>query len=47
MTHLSALIAKRYGDTAFKQIIVYYGYERYWREQLIALNEVGGSFWIG
>jgi len=41
MIHFTTWIAKRYEDPAFKQIFVDYGSERYWREQLIALQEVG------
>ena len=41
MIHFTTWIAKRYEDPAFKQIFIDYGSERYWREQLIALQEVG------
>lgn len=47
MIHFTTWIAKRYEDPAFKQIFVDYGSERYWREQLIALQEVGESLGIG
>lgn len=40
MIHFTTWIAKRFEDPAFKQIFVDYGTERYWREQLIALQEV-------
>jgi Ser/Thr protein kinase RdoA (MazF antagonist) len=41
MIHFTTWIAKRFEDPAFKQVFVDYGTERYWREQLIALQEVG------
>jgi Ser/Thr protein kinase RdoA (MazF antagonist) len=41
MVHFTTWIAKRYEDPAFKQVFVDYGSERYWREQLVALQEVG------
>jgi Ser/Thr protein kinase RdoA (MazF antagonist) len=41
MVHFTTWIAKRFEDPAFKQVFVDYGSERYWREQLIALQEVG------
>lgn len=41
MIHFTTWIAKRFEDPAFKQVFVDYGSERYWREQLIALQEVG------
>ncbi len=47
MVHFSAWIAKRYEDPAFKRIFVDFGSDRYWREQLIALQEVGESLGIG
>lgn len=47
MIHFTTWIAKRYEDPAFKQIFVDYGSERYWREQLIALQEVGEALGIG
>jgi Ser/Thr protein kinase RdoA (MazF antagonist) len=47
MIHFTTWIAKRYEDPAFKQIFVDYGTERYWREQLIALQEVGEALGIG
>jgi hypothetical protein len=34
-------------DPAFKRVFVDYGSERYWREQLVALQEVGESLGIG
>lgn len=46
MIHFTTWIAKRYEDPAFKQIFVDYGSERYWREQLIALQEVGETLGI-
>lgn len=46
MIHFTTWIAKRYEDPAFKQIFVDYGSERYWREQLIALQEVGEALGI-
>jgi hypothetical protein len=47
MVHFSAWIAKRYEDPAFKRIFVDFGSDRYWREQLIALQEVGEALGIG
>jgi Ser/Thr protein kinase RdoA (MazF antagonist) len=47
MIHFTTWIAKRYEDPAFKQIFVDYGSERYWREQLIALQEVGEAIGVG
>lgn len=41
MVHFTTWIAKRFEDPAFKQVFVDYGTERYWREQLVALQEVG------
>jgi Ser/Thr protein kinase RdoA (MazF antagonist) len=41
MIHFTTWIAKRYEDPAFKRVFVDYGTERYWREQLIGLQEVG------
>jgi Ser/Thr protein kinase RdoA (MazF antagonist) len=41
MVHFTTWIARRFEDPAFKRIFVDYGSERYWREQLIALQEVG------
>ena len=41
MVHFTTWIAKRYEDPAFKQVFVDYGSEMYWREQLMALQEVG------
>jgi Ser/Thr protein kinase RdoA (MazF antagonist) len=46
MIHFTTWIAKRYEDPAFKQIFIDYGSERYWREQLIALQEVGEALGI-
>jgi Ser/Thr protein kinase RdoA (MazF antagonist) len=43
MIHFTGWIARRYEDPAFKRIFVDYGTERYWREQLIALQEVAES----
>lgn len=47
MVHFTTWIAKRYEDPAFKRVFVDYGSERYWREQLVALQEVGESLGIG
>lgn len=47
MVHFTTWIAKRFEDPAFKQVFVDYGSERYWREQLIALQEVGETLGIG
>jgi Ser/Thr protein kinase RdoA (MazF antagonist) len=47
MIHFTTWIAKRYDDPAFKQIFVDYGSERYWREQLTALLEVGEALGVG
>jgi Ser/Thr protein kinase RdoA (MazF antagonist) len=47
MVHFTTWIAKRYEDPAFKQVFVDYGSERYWREQLVALQEVGECLGIG
>ena len=41
MIHFTTWIAKRFEDPAFRRVFVDYGSERYWREQLIALQEVG------
>ena len=41
MVHFTTWIAKRFEDPAFKLVFVDYGSERYWREQLVALQEVG------
>jgi Ser/Thr protein kinase RdoA (MazF antagonist) len=41
MVHFTTWIAKRFEDPAFKQVFVDYGSEAYWREQLIALQDVG------
>lgn len=46
MVHFTSWIAKRFEDPAFKQVFVDYGSERYWREQLVALQEVGESLGI-
>lgn len=46
LIHFTTWIAKRYEDPAFKQIFVDYGSERYWREQLIALQEVGEALGV-
>jgi Ser/Thr protein kinase RdoA (MazF antagonist) len=46
MIHFTTWIAKRFEDPAFKQVFVDYGTERYWREQLIALQEVGEALGI-
>jgi len=40
MIHFSAWIARRIDDPAFKRVFIDFGSERYWREQLIALQEV-------
>jgi len=47
MVHFTTWIAKRYEDPAFKQVFVDYGSERYWREQLVALQEVGECLGVG
>ena len=47
MIHFTTWIAKRFEDPAFKLIFVDYGTEGYWREQLIALQEVGEVLGIG
>ena len=47
MVHFTTWIAKRFEDPAFKRIFVDYGSERYWREQLIALQEVGECLGVG
>lgn len=47
MIYFSAWIAKRYEDPAFKRVFVDFGSDRYWREQLIALQEVGEALGIG
>ncbi len=47
MVHFTTWIAKRFEDPAFKRVFVDYGSERYWREQLVALQEVGECLGIG
>jgi len=47
MVHFTTWIAKRFEDPAFNQVFVDYGSERYWREQLIAIQEVGETLGIG
>jgi Ser/Thr protein kinase RdoA (MazF antagonist) len=47
MIHFTTWIAKRYEDPAFKRVFVDYGSQQYWREQLIALQEVGECLGIG
>ena len=47
MVHFTTWIAKRFEDPAFKRVFVDYGTERYWREQLTALQEVGECLGIG
>lgn len=47
MVHFTTWIAKRIDDPAFKRVFVDYGSERYWREQLVALQEVGECLGIG
>lgn len=47
MVHFTTWIAKRYEDPAFRRVFVDYGSERYWREQLVALQEVGETLGIG
>lgn len=47
MIHFTTWIAKRYQDPAFQRVFVDYGSERYWREQLVALQEVGDLLGIG
>lgn len=46
MINFTTWIARRFEDPAFKRIFVDYGSEGYWREQLIALQEVGECFGI-
>ncbi len=46
MVHFTTWIARRFEDPAFKRTFVDYGSERYWREQLIALQEVGEALGI-
>lgn len=41
MINFTTWIAKRFEDPAFKRVFVDFGSERYWREQLVALQEVG------
>jgi Ser/Thr protein kinase RdoA (MazF antagonist) len=47
MINFTTWIAKRFEDPAFKAVFVDYGTERYWREQLIALQEVEECLGIG
>jgi hypothetical protein len=47
MIYFSSWIAKRYEDPAFKKVFVDFGSDRYWREQLMALQEVGEVLGIG
>jgi hypothetical protein len=47
MVHFTTWIAKRFVDPAFQRVFVDYGSERYWRQQLIALQEVGDILGIG
>lgn len=47
LIHFTTWIAKRFEDPAFKRVFIDYGTEQYWREQLIALQEVGESLGIG
>jgi Ser/Thr protein kinase RdoA (MazF antagonist) len=47
MVHFTTWIAKRFEDPAFKRVFVDYGTERYWRDQLTALQEVGECLGIG
>jgi Ser/Thr protein kinase RdoA (MazF antagonist) len=47
MIHFTAWIARRFEDPAFKRVFVDYGSERYWREQLMALQEVAESIGLG
>ena len=47
MIYFSSWIAKRYEDPAFKKVFVDFGSDRYWREQLVALQEVGEVLGIG
>lgn len=46
MIHFTTWIAKRFDDPAFKQIFVDYGSDQYWREQLMALQEVGEAIGV-
>ncbi len=46
MINFTSWIAKRYADPAFKRVFVEFGTERYWREELVALQEVGESLGI-
>lgn len=47
MINFSAWIAKRIDDPSFKRVFVDFGSESYWREQLVALQDVGESLGIG
>jgi Ser/Thr protein kinase RdoA (MazF antagonist) len=47
MINFSAWIARRIDDPSFKRVFVDFGSESYWREQLLALQEVGESLGIG
>lgn len=47
MIHFTTWIAKRFEDPAFKRVFVDYGSQQYWREQLVALQEVGECLGIG
>ena len=40
LIHFSAWIAKRWEDPAFKNVFSHFGSPQYWREELIALEEV-------
>ena len=40
LVHFSAWIARRWEDPAFKRVFANFGQPEYWREQLIALEEV-------
>lgn len=46
MVHFTCWIARRWEDPAFRRVFVDYGSERYWREQLIALQEVAETLGI-
>lgn len=47
MINFTTWIAKRFEDPAFKAVFIDYGSERYWREQLVALQEVGEILGVG
>jgi Ser/Thr protein kinase RdoA (MazF antagonist) len=47
MINFSSWIARRIDDPSFKRVFVDYGSDSYWREQLVALQEVAESLGIG